>query len=195
MKKVLIKEAAIIVNRDSFNKYGQIIAPNAFFVLIFICTFLLSKAKFLDFLKLFYFGIDQLFFFVFLFSHLSIAFGSRYIKLCFINNIVVLQVPYFVGLITAYKKNSKNRAFFVVLFFSLIIEVIMNIPNLSDFADSNFDPYNWINSAMEQKGKSKDMDSILSGLLMDIQVNSQDCGDTIESEMSALLGKLPTMVR
>lgn len=70
----------------------------------------------------------------------------------------------------------------------------MNIPNIADFSNDQFDPYDWINITIEQKGSNRDIDTTLSGLLMDIQVNSQDCGDTIEFEMGSLLGKLPTMV-
>lgn len=70
----------------------------------------------------------------------------------------------------------------------------MNLSNLSDFSDRQFNAYDWINSTMELMGKSEDMDSFLSGLSMKIQILSQDCGDTIESEMGSLLGKLPTMV-
>lgn len=70
----------------------------------------------------------------------------------------------------------------------------MNLSNLSDFSDSQFDDYKWINSTMEQMGKTEDMDSFLSGLSMKLQILSQDCGDTIESEMESLLGKLPSMV-
>ena len=70
----------------------------------------------------------------------------------------------------------------------------MNLSNLSDFSESQFDAYKWINSTMEQMGKTEDMDSFLSGLLMKLQILSQDCGDTIESEMESLLGKLPSMV-
>ena len=70
----------------------------------------------------------------------------------------------------------------------------MNLSNLVDFSDNQFDAYKWINSTMEQMGKTEDMDSFLSGLSMKLQILSQDCGDTIESEMESLLGKLPSMV-
>ena len=53
----------------------------------------------------------------------------------------------------------------------------MNLSNLSDFSDSQFDAYKWINSTMEQMGKTEDMDSFLSGLSMKLQILSQDCGD------------------
>ena len=70
----------------------------------------------------------------------------------------------------------------------------MNLSNLSDFSDNQFDAYKWINSNMEQMGKTEHMDSFLSGLSMKLQILSQDCGYTIESEMESLLGKLPSMV-
>ena len=66
----------------------------------------------------------------------------------------------------------------------------MNLSNLSDFSDNQFDAYKWINSTMEQMGKTEDMDSFLSGLSMKLQILSQDCGDTIECEMESVLGEL-----
>lgn len=70
----------------------------------------------------------------------------------------------------------------------------MSVSNLSDFSDSQFNAYDWINSSMEMMGNNEDMDSFLSGLSMKIQILAQDCGDTIESEMVSLLDKLPNMV-
>lgn len=70
----------------------------------------------------------------------------------------------------------------------------MNLSNLSDFSDSQFDVYKWINTSIELMGNSEDLDSFLSGLSMKIQVLSQDCGDSIESQMSSLLNRLPDMV-
>lgn len=70
----------------------------------------------------------------------------------------------------------------------------MSVSNLSDFSDSQFNAYDWINSSMEMMGKNEDMDSFLSGLSMKIQILAQDCGDTIESQMGSLLDKLPNMV-
>ena len=70
----------------------------------------------------------------------------------------------------------------------------MNLANLSDFTNPQFDPIKWINSAVEMMGRTEDLDSFLSGLSMKVQVLSQDCGDTIESQMSSLLNRLPDMV-
>ena len=70
----------------------------------------------------------------------------------------------------------------------------MNLNNLSEFSDPQFNAYEWINSTMDVMGKSEDLDSFLSGLYMKMQILSQDCGDIIESEMTSLLGKLPNMV-
>lgn len=70
----------------------------------------------------------------------------------------------------------------------------MNLSNLSDFSDSQFDVYKWINTSIDLMGNTEDLDSFLSGLSMKIQVLSQDCGDSIESQMCSLLNRLPDMV-
>lgn len=82
----------------------------------------------------------------------------------------------------------------LIPFLSLIRKDRMNLSNLSDFSDSQFDVYKWINTSIDLMGNSEDLDSFLSGLSMKIQVLSQDCGDSIESQMSSLLNRLPDMV-
>ena len=70
----------------------------------------------------------------------------------------------------------------------------MSLSNASDFSDPNFDAINWVNSSIELKGNTDDLDSFLSGLSMKVQVLSQDCSDSIESQMHNLLTRLPDMV-
>ena len=71
----------------------------------------------------------------------------------------------------------------------------MNLSNLSDFSDSQFNVYDWVNTSIDLMGSSEDLDSFLSGLSMKVQVLSQDCSDSIESKMSSFLNRLPDMVR
>ena len=70
----------------------------------------------------------------------------------------------------------------------------MNLSNLSDFSDSQFNVYDWVNTSIDLMGNSEDLDSFLSGLSMKVQVLSQDCSDSIESKMSSFLNRLPDMV-
>ena len=70
----------------------------------------------------------------------------------------------------------------------------MNIANLSDFSNTQFNAWEWINSSVDAMGNTEDLDSFLSGLTMKVQVLSQDCGDYIESQMGTLLDRLPEMV-
>ena len=70
----------------------------------------------------------------------------------------------------------------------------MSLENSSDFDNTIFNAADWVNASVELMGNTDDLDSFLSSLSMKVQVLSQDCGDSIESQMKGLLARLPDMV-
>ena len=70
----------------------------------------------------------------------------------------------------------------------------MSLENASDFDNTVFNAVDWVNASVELMGNTDDLDSFLSSLSMKVQVLSQDCGDSIESQMKGLLTRLPDMV-
>ena len=70
----------------------------------------------------------------------------------------------------------------------------MSLENSSDFDNNIFNAADWVNASVELMGNTDDLDSFLSSLSMKVQVLSQDCGDSIESQMKGLLARLPDMV-
>ena len=70
----------------------------------------------------------------------------------------------------------------------------MSLENSSDFDNTVFNAADWVNASVELMGNTDDLDSFLSSLSMKVQVLSQDCGDSIESQMKGLLARLPDMV-
>ena len=70
----------------------------------------------------------------------------------------------------------------------------MSLENSSDFDNTIFNAADWVNASVELMGNTDDLDSFLSSLCMKVQVLSQDCGDSIESQMKGLLARLPDMV-
>lgn len=70
----------------------------------------------------------------------------------------------------------------------------MSLENSSDLDNTIFNAADWVNASVELMGNTDDLDSFLSSLSMKVQVLSQDCGDSIESQMKGLLARLPDMV-
>ena len=70
----------------------------------------------------------------------------------------------------------------------------MSLENSSDLDNTIFNAADWVNASVELMGNTDDLDSFLSSLSMKVQVLSQDCGDSIESQMQGLLARLPDMV-
>ena len=77
---------------------------------------------------------------------------------------------------------------------SILTLQIMSLENSSDFDNTVFNAADWVNASVELMGNTDDLDSFLSSLSMKVQVLSQDCGDSIESQMKGLLARLPDMV-
>ena len=77
---------------------------------------------------------------------------------------------------------------------SILTLQIMSLENSSDLDNTIFNAADWVNASVELMGNTDDLDSFLSSLSMKVQVLSQDCGDSIESQMKGLLARLPDMV-